>query len=365
MKSIKVNIFPFLAILAGFSCSQPDTQTMERKHLIEAVYASGIIEAVGQFELRSQSEGILVDILVEEGERVDANQELFLVSSPSQAARLSNLEVTYELALRNAGRGSPPLLELEQAVAQAKEKYLLDSVNYSRYKALLDQKATSQSAYDIARNAFESSKIAWKRNMTLLEAARDQRKKDLQLASIELKAAREEDGFFRVVSQQPGVLFQVEREQGEFVRRGDLLGVLGGIDGYIARLRVDEKDISRIKQGQQVLLKIDAYPDRNYTAVLSKIYAKVDPRDQLLPVDAALIEPLPGDFTGLALEANIIIREKEDAWVIPRNLLHDGDSVLILKDGEQRKIKVELGLRTLSEVEIVSGLDAETQLVKR
>ena len=89
----------------------------------------------------------------------------------------------------------------------------------------------------------------------------------------------------------------------------------------------------------------------------------INKQQQSIRVDAELNGNLPGSFSGLALEANIIIREKKDALVIPKTALLPGDSLHIETiDGPVTR-KVERGIETLDEVEITRGLDSTEVLL--
>ena len=136
----------------------------------------------------------------------------------------------------------------------------------------------------------------------------------------------------------------------------EVIAVVGKKDAFYLQLSVDELDVQRVQEGQEVLVKIDAYPGKIFGARLTKIYPMVDRRQQAVRADAELNENLPGWFSGLALEANIIIRKKDQAVVIPKSKLLPGDSVIIQSDEGSKKVKVTKGIETLDEVEIVSGL---------
>jgi len=366
MQNLSNKIYPCLYLIFPvlLSCGNGETISPVVKPLTEAVYTSGYIQSRGEFKLTSQSEGILKKQLVEEGDYVEAGQALFEIASTAQETRLANAQNLYELANKNIGVNSPLLAEAKNTVELAWEQYQADSINYVRYTNLWNEKATSQSKYDAAVTAFNSSKLSWIQSKNNFENRQDQLKIERDQAYQQLLSAREESGFYTVKADQPGIFFQSGKEPGELVRKGDLLAVLGLEGGFIANLKVDEQDISRLRPEQKVMLKIDAYPDSMYEAKLEKIYTKVDPRDQMLRVDAAVQDMLPGKYTGLALEANIVTRTKESALVIQRNLLLEGDSVLVEKDGEEQKVKVETGLRTLSEVEVLSGIDQNSKLIK-
>jgi HlyD family secretion protein len=166
-----------------------------------------------------------------------------------------------------------------------------------------------------------------------------------------------------VKSDIDGKVFNTTKEKGELIRRGEMIGVVGRDDNFYLQLSIDEQDIQRVKKDQKVLVKIDAYPDKIFQAAITKVYPMVNPQQQSLRADAALREALPGAFSGLAVEANIIIREKNDALVIPKTALLPGDSVLIKTGKGKQKVKVKTGIQTLDEIEIVEGLTTQQQLL--
>jgi multidrug efflux pump subunit AcrA (membrane-fusion protein) len=153
------------------------------------------------------------------------------------------------------------------------------------------------------------------------------------------------------------------KDKGEMIRRGEVVAVVGKKDAFFIQLNVDELDVQKVKEGQETLVKIDAYPGKIFKGVVSKVYPMVDRKQQAVRVDATLNEQLPGWFSGLALEANIIIHKKDKAVVIPKSSLLPGDSVMIKTDDGEKKIKVVKGIETLDEVEVTEGLDTGKLLV--
>jgi hypothetical protein len=76
----------------------------------------------------------------------------------------------------------------------------------------------------------------------------------------------------------------------------------------------------------------------------------------------ALFDTLPPViYPNLTAEANIIVRTKEKALTIPRSYLTEKNEV-ILSDG-QRKI-IETGIADLQKIEVLSGLDTATVIIK-
>jgi HlyD family secretion protein len=357
-------ILGLAGIVTAMSCSAPETIQPETKSVMEAVYASGFLESVGQIELRSQAEGILLGEFGTEGEKVEKGQVLFTISGLALDSRLQAAQLNYELAKTNASTSSPLLAEFLQGVKIAEEQYRADSLKWLRQSKLYEQKAVSLSQFEAAKTAYESSRQSLNRSQSQLESKNDQLLLALESARKDLLLLQDELGYYKVRTERDGIFFQSGAEVGEFIKKGDVLATLGTDQGFISKLKIDEQDISRISLGQKVLLEMDAFPGRTFQATLTKIYSKVDPTDQMLRVDALINEPLPANLIGLALEANILIREKNDALVIPGGMLLPGDSVLILKDRKALKVKVTPGIRTLTEVEILEGLSKDSNLIK-
>lgn len=192
----------------------------------------------------------------------------------------------------------------------------------------------------------------------------DQLKLNLINSENNLRIASEESDRYSVRSELNGRVYKMMKEDGELVRRGEVIAVVGGAT-FNLRLSIDEIDIGRVTKGQPVMVQIDAFPGRTFTAHVEKIFPLVNERDQTVRVDADFSEPFDNGISGLAAEANIIIHEKEKAIVIPKSCLLHGDTI-VLKDGTKtKKVKVVRGIETLDEVEVLEGLTPESMIARK
>ncbi|HPH45597.1 MAG TPA: efflux RND transporter periplasmic adaptor subunit [Chryseolinea sp.] len=353
--------FAILFLLSA--CKKESTIKPEVKPLMEAVYASGFVVAEGEYQVFSQVEGSLVDKLVKDGEDVKQDQPLFIIEGDQQSSRNQLAKENYDMAAKNAGSDSPILRELSATVASAKTKMSFDSLNAARYSNLLKSNATSQVDFDRIKLTYENSKNDYVLQKSRYQKTKNQLYIELQNAKSQLQISTDERGRYTVRSEVNGKVFKTMKEKGELVRRSEALAVLGQDNTFYLQLSIDELDVHRIKKGQEVLVKIDAYPDHVFKASVAKVYSMVNAQQQSLRVDASFTEPLPGSFSGLAVEANIIIQQKQKALVIPKSILLEGDSVLIKTENGEKKIKVMLGIETLDEVEIVAGVDSDDRLI--
>ena len=361
MKLIALRLLLMLILIA---CQRNhDVIKPQRKPLMEAIYASGFVVARDEYQVFAQAEGYLSAKLVMDGDTVRRGDPLFIIEADQQSARYRIARENYDMALANYSKGSPILRELTSAVDAARTKMQFDSLNHVRYSNLLRSNATTRADYDRMKLQFDNSKNEYILQQSRLEKTRNQLYVDLQNAKSQLQIAGDESGRYTVRSQINGRVFKTMKERGELVRRNEAVAVVGMDNLFYLQLNVDELDVQRLKIGQEVLAKIDAYPGKVFNGRVSKIYPMINKQLQSVRVDADLTSPLPGDFSGLALEANIVVRKKEDALVIPKAALLPGDSLNVKTDDGVKKIKIKRGIETLDEVEVAGGLDSAATLI--
>jgi HlyD family secretion protein len=353
-----------LALVQACSSGQNDKKP-ELKPLIEAVYASGYVISKDEYQVFAQAEGYVVDILAKEGTDVKKGDVIFVIESQQQTARYLIAREAYEMASTNYKQGSPVLSELEAAVASARTKVQYDSVNLARYTNLLKLNATTRADYDRFKLTYENSRNDLALQISRFEKGKNQVFLEFQNAENQWKISSEESGRYAIRSEVDGRVYKTLKEKGELVRRNEAVATIGSKDLFYMQLSVDEMDIRKVREGQQVWVKIDAFGDKVFQAVVSEVHPLVNSRDQSLRVDADFITALPRGFSGLAVEANIVIRKKDKALVIPKSILLPGDSVRVKTNEGDRKVKITKGIETLDEVEVLDGLTEQSVLLAK
>jgi HlyD family secretion protein len=351
-----------LVLLAGCK-SKNEGIKPSMKPLVEAVYASGFVVAKDEYQVISQAEGYVSSKLVHDGDAVKKGDAIYILDSDQQSARNRIARETFDLASKNYRDDSPVLRELKASLESAATKLKYDSANFVRYSNLLKGNATSQAEFDRIKLQYQNSNNEHALQKSRFEKTKNQLYLEFENAKNNLLIAGNETGRYIIRSETDGLVFMTSKEKGEMIRRNDLVAIIGKKDAYYLQLNADELDVQRLKSGQAVLVKIDAYPGKVFNAQITKVYPMVDRRQQSVRVDADLTDKLPGLFSGLALEANIIINEKDKTLVIPKASLLPGDSVIIKTESGSEKIKVTKGIETLNEVEILEGLDTSKLLV--
>lgn len=275
---------------------------------VEAVYATGTVEPEFWARITPVVPGRIAEVLVREGETVRQGQPL---------ARLDDREAIARIA------------ELEAKAAYWREEM--------RRQSLLAERGIK------SREAEEKSRSEFNQVTAAIAAAR-QRRTDLV-----------------VTSPIDGVVLRHDGEVGEVVGQDKALFWVGTPRPLRITADVDEEDIARLRPGQRVLVKADAFPDRVLEARIDRITPKGDPINKTFRVRVALPDDTPL-LVGMTTEINVITAEKPDALLIPASALV-GSHVFIVADGIAAVRALTLGIRGRTQVEAVAGLAPGDEVV--
>ncbi|MBI1223253.1 MAG: HlyD family efflux transporter periplasmic adaptor subunit [Bacteroidetes bacterium] len=337
----------------------------EYRNLTEAVYASGNLYPAEEYKLFSNVQGTLLKRLVEAGDSVHVGSLLFLLDEKVDLSRLNAAAQAIRLAQLNAGPESPVIHEMEAALASLKEKYQQDSLNYARYQVLYKKDAVNKKSLEQTQLAFEVTKNDYFSKITALSRTKKQLQVELANARANYEMQLQQVDDHAPISRVDGLVYEVLKEEGEAVRPGELLAILGESDKMIIRLQVDELDIRRVHVGQEVIVRFDIDQNQIYKAHITRIYPKLNKVDQSFRVEAKFDESGPTGLYGLTLEGNIIVQKKQHVLCISRDLLLPGDSVRVQSDEGGKKVKIETSAMDWDYVEVTGGLDEDQDLIAR
>jgi HlyD family secretion protein len=349
----------FLPFSVLFSCKEKVEKTKPKiANITESVYASGNIKSENQYQVFSKSSGILQQIYVQEGDAVSHNQILFSILNESSSISRENAEL---LANYNSiTNNSEKLNELKINIELAKNKLEIDSMNFIRKRNLHEQKAISDVEFEqselnyiSSKTAFRSAKIKYSELKRQLNFSDQQTKKSLQISQTV-------ENDFVVKSNINGKIFAILKEKGEMVSPQIPLAIIGNHLNYIIELQIDENDISKIEKGQKLILSLDSYEKQTFTGIITKINPFLNEKSKTFLVEAKFIQQPKQLYPNLSLEANIIIKQKKNALLIPRKFLIN-DTYVQKENAE--KVKVKIGLKDYDFVEILSGLTKNETII--
>lgn len=362
---MKARIFlATIAVIIAAGCKKEENKAKpELKTLTEAVYASGNVYPKEEYLVFANADGILENILAEAGDSVSEGQVLYRIESDVQSARQSSAFEIYETVKKNNKADSPILTEASSRVNSAKAKLENDSINFNRFKNLLAGNSIAKSEYDKAALAYSVSKNDYQASLNSFENLKRQLFIELQQAENQYRVSFKEKNNYIISAQINGLVYELYKERGEAIRKNEPIALLGNHRHFVLRLNVDEQDISKVKIGQEVLVKLDLEKDKIWMAKITKIHPKLNVKDQSFRVDAEFTGEKPVLYYGITVEANIVVQTKENVLTIPKNTLVAADSVWVVTPSGEEKIKIRKGIEDFDYVEVLSGITKETELL--
>jgi len=355
----KFTILVFAALIFS-DCQKPSEKVHASvEKITESVYASGVIKSKNQYQVFSTVGGLIQKIWVKEGDLVKKGDPLFTVQNETTRLQTENAQLSADFA--NINTHGDRLKELLGTIETARSKMLNDSILLVRQRGLWAQKIGSQVEFEQRELAFENSASTYQATILRYKDLKKQldfaAAQSRKLLSISKNVAQD----YTVRAQTDGRVYSFLKELGEIVNAQTPVAIIGSASDFVAELQIDENDIVRIRNGQRVLLTLDSYKGQVFEAAISKIDPLMNERTRTFTTEAVFSKKPPVLYPNLTCEANVVILEKEKALTIPRTYLVQ-DSFVILENKEKRSVKI--GLKDYQKVEILSGLNESTTIIK-
>ncbi len=290
-----------------------EAATARADTVVDAILATGQIEAMQSIELRPDIEGRLVQILVREGSPVAQGTALFKIDDAELKAQVAQFEAERDLARQSL----------------------------TRTRELLAQKASSQAELERAEATMRSNEA------------------QLELLKVRL-------GRTLVRAPFAGVMGQRYVSLGDYVTTTTRLAALQTVSPQRASFQVPERYAEQLRPGQSVTFRVAALPGREFTGRVDFVDPIVQLPGRTIMVKARVPNPRRELQAGMFIEARLATAVRPNAVVIPEDAvlpLQGSNFVWVVADGKATRRQVELGVRTPGFVEVKSGVENAEQVV--
>ncbi len=348
-----IRIMASLLVLSSCGNKLNETQA-SRKDISDLVFAPGTLESDDRYELTAQTDGYLVKMNFSEGTLVKNGELLAIIDNDQNIINAQSANSLHVIAHENTLSSAPALLQIKANLQSAVAKLKLDQQQAERFKRLYENNSVSKTEYENARLTLISSQAT-------LSALQEQYQNQKMTALENEVTQRYASDVNEVISQQnqlkalhAGKIFLKKKQLGDYVRKGDVIATIGNPGLIYARLNVDENNMSKLKIGQEIVVRLNTNKNKIYKAVLRQILPAFDEASRSFLVKAYFKEKPDLDIIGTQLEANIITGTKKNAIVIPALFLGYGNKVTL--KGGKKPVSVRTGIVSTDWVEILSGL---------
>jgi len=301
--------------------------TVENKLLRPFVSTIGTLKPFEEVIVSSELEGIVKNVRVDEGSFV------------SRGMRLAEInETDYRLEAIRA----------EASMRQTKATLANTKLEYERKASLYKEElVTKQQFDDISAR------------LTLSEGELDRAKASLSLARERLSKTK-------IYSPIQGFVREKKVTAGDYVRNGSALMVVIQSNPIKLNFTVPEKDVGKLKIGQDVLFKVDSFPDQEFKGHVRIIYPSLEERTRTLQVEALVPNSDNRLKPGLFAKVTLFTEQARDMIVVPITaILYDNAKVkvFVAEGNVARERVVNIGNKYGEMLEIFEGLKKGETLV--
>ncbi len=298
-----------LALAAGwaFLRARPDpvrftTGSVDRGDVVEVVGATGTLEAVTTVQLGSQVSGTIDSLHADFNSTVKKGQVVARLDPSLFQARRGQAEANLLAARANVDRAKASVEDMRQ--------------KYDRARELAAQKLLPQSDLETAKANYDGALAQLKAN----EAAQSQSQANLNQADVDLSHTI-------IATPIDGVVISRNVDVGQTVAASFQAPVLFLIANDLTRMRVnasvDEADVGRVREGQEVTFHVDAFPERDFLGRVEQVrlnptaVQNVVTYNTIVAVDNQdlLLRP------GMTATVSIVVRKAADALRLPASAL--------------------------------------------
>lgn len=329
------------------------------KSITESVYASGIIKSVGQYQVFSTVSGLVQEIYVKEGDTISENSAILKIEG--KTAALSQENAILDFRYNEEKIMGELLKDLENQIDLAKNRMENDLLLLERQKDIWKNSGGSLNDLEQRELNSKSSIATYNSLLVKYKDFKKQLKYNVDHSAKNLQITNAVVGDYVLRSEINGRIYDLLKEKGELVSPQSPVAIIGDAHVFLVELQVDENDITKIRLGQEVLITMDSYKGKLFNGVVSKIGSVMSETSRSFTVEARFENRPSVLFPNLTVEANIVIRTKKKALIIPRNYLV-ADKYVLLKNNKRKEIVC--GLKDYQAVEIISGLKPGDVILK-
>lgn len=290
-----------------------------RGEAIEAVYATGVVEAIDYARFGATVAGRVNALLVDEGDAVRKGDIVARLDERQPLARLDDARARLRMAEADIARG----------------------------QILMNHRVLAVQALE-----------------------RAQQERDQAQAAVELFARQLED--YTIASPLDGVVMKRNVEPGETVAANTVLFEIDSTARERIAADVDERDIAGVRIGASLAARADGFPNEVFQAKVTNIRRHGDASSRTFRVEADLSADTKL-MIGMTVDVDIVTGERPNALLAPANAVGHGPSeggrpgapfVVVIEQGHAKRVSVETGAIGAKKIEILRGLADDAAIVR-
>jgi HlyD family secretion protein len=294
---------------------------VERGDIKSIVSASGSLRPVVTVLVGSQVSGKISELLADFNSPVKASQVIGRIDPAAFEAKVWQLEADLQVARANVSMQEASLLAMKADIDGARSALKDAEQDYARKKELLDRRAVAQSVVDKAiavRDQAVAKVSASVAKLRMQEAQVQHAHASVEEKQAELKQRQLDLSYTIIRSPVDGVVISRNVDVGQTVAASlqapTLFTIAQDLREMQVEVSVDEADIGRIKEGQEVTFSVDAFPERDYAGAVTQI-RKAPTEISNVVTYTVIVGAANTDFSllpGMTANVSMVVGARED-----------------------------------------------------
>lgn len=274
---------------------------------IDAAYrGTATLEAEDEATVMAKTNGVIEQVLAEEGQRVSSGQVL--------------------------ARMETDRLKLEAARAKAEADKAQQ--NFERNTTIYDKHLISKELYDQSRFALDAARAAY------------------DLAQLTLRESE-------IRAPISGVVSARYIKVGNAIQPNAAAFKITQMDMLHAHIYVPERDIHKLAPKQIATMTVDAWPDKTFKGTILRVNPVVDASTGTVKVTVAMAGSQGELKPGMFGRVEILYDRRDAAVLVPKDAVLTEDaaqSVFVVADSKARRRAIKVGYSDSSNYEVLEGL---------
>ncbi len=344
-----------LFVRLKFAAVPVELAVVTKTNVVEEVMGTGTLEARVKTTLSPRIQERLAEVLVDQGDAVEAGQLL---------ARLDDGELKRQVAVAEAALASAKATAERVRIDETRAAAVHDQArqDHKRIADLVGTRVSSQSELD---KAIERLRVA-DSDLQRARAATLEAEQQVVTAEQNLAYHRERLGFTRILSPYNGLVTRRDRDPGGVVVPGSSLLHLISTNELWISAWVDETAASGLRPGQAARVVFRSEPGKGLAGEVARLGRETDRETREFLVDVRVKELPPNWTLGQRAEVFIATGQRSDVPAIPLRFLQWRERKPGAFVAEGRKAAwhdVVPGSRGREWIEVTQGLAAGDKVV--
>lgn len=359
------------------------TEKIQRRNITQVVTATGKIQSETEVNISAEISGEIISLPFKEGDFVKKNDLIVKIKQEAYAPQIQQQEAAIEVAESN--------LKTNQVTLR---KYELE---LKRIKELFNKGLASEAELDLAQNNYDQTLAIINSN----EAQINQQRTGMSQIKYDLSKTT-------IYSPIDGTVTQLNNETGEKVlgtisNQGSNIMTISDLTKMECQVEVGETDVTFVKIGDSAKIKIDAFPDKEFTGYVYEIAntattSGMGTQDEVVNfiVKIRIINDKFELRPGMSCTVDILVQTKENVLSVPiqsvttreesemnnmmqkeenENLTTESEQkaskklkpkeiVFFVDNGIAKKEEVKTGISDDTYIEIIEGVQEGQEVIK-